>query len=60
VNGLNSQNKCCIFNSNKNKKMHIKTYIAGFVILYLVLIGWVVYEWINAPMIDKEIEELDK
>jgi hypothetical protein len=34
--------------------------IITYVIVYLILIGWVVYEWVNTPMIDEDIEELDK
>jgi hypothetical protein len=38
--------------------MELKLVVAGFAVIYLALIGWAIYEWVNAPMIEED--ELDR
>lgn len=38
--------------------MELKVAVAVFAVVYLALIGWVIHEWINAPMIEED--ELDR
>ena len=41
---------------------YTKIVIVNCLIIYAVIIGWIVYEWVNAPILldDEEMNDFDK